>query len=271
MSKVINVSIYGGKDYLLGGRETQRRALIGSCEHADTCVALKQGRCSVADHLWQKCDYLEVSWVNGYTSRAKKFNEFMEKWRSHEKYNNIEKRLKRFEYVANDMVRIELPHIDVEKAAKGEKGYSATKSNNIGYIKRSDFTVETLINIMESYSYPALGGGKLFSKDKKEEMLIAIKEIDKKLYDEYIEKTGKTINYVGKKAYVNTLKPNIDLGEGWYWDGKYICKKESDRVECKVLLSFVKGSEICFIPEAEALIKIKDNNWVTDDTQFKVT
>ena len=38
MSSVIDVFIYGGKDYLLGGCETKRRALIGSCGYADTRV-----------------------------------------------------------------------------------------------------------------------------------------------------------------------------------------------------------------------------------------
>ena len=269
MSNVIDVSIYGGKDYLLGGRETKRRALIGSCRYADTCAALKEGRCSVAEHHWQKCKYLNASWVEGYTSRAKKFDEFMDKWRGHEKYNNVKKSLKRFEYVGSNMIRIELPHMDIERAAKGESGYEAFDSNNVGYIKRDEFDVDVLINIMESYSLPVFGGGKLTAKKEKEEMLIAIKEIDHELYDEYVEKTGKVIDYVGMTAFVTTLKANIDLGKGWYWDGEYVRKEEIERVDCDILPYSSYSKNISFIPESDTTIEVKDNDWVTDDTKFR--
>lgn len=267
MTNVINVDLYGGKG-LFGGRETKKRAVVSSCEFADSCPALEAGRCAASNPYYQDCINLKISTHEGYTSRAAKYHSFVKTWREHEKYNAINNDLKRFEYIGEGTIRIELPHMDILKAVKGESGYDSLSANKIGYIKRNEFNLESLINLMNSYSINLMGS-RLFSKKEKEEMLIAIKEVDKELYDAYIKETKTEINYKGKRALLKTLRENIDIGDEWFWNGETLSKETRDSVNCRATEGFTYGINISFTPEDDTVVKIKDNDWVVDTTKFK--
>lgn len=266
--EIVSISMFGGKG-IFGGRETRKEVVISSCPFANDCEALKAGRCASSNPRLASCVNMKNQTVQGYTSRAMKHGEFVRKWKGHEKYNAVKNGLKRFEHVGNDLIRIDLPHINIEKALNGEKGYSAMDSGKVHYIDKEEFGVETLKRIMESYSVPLMGG-RLDNREEKEEMLLAIKEVDRKLYDKYIKATGTVIDYVGKRAYLNTLKPNIQLTGGWFWDGEYMNKKEKNDVNCRVIQGFSYGTEIKFKPEDDSVVEISSNDWVSDKTEFKM-
>lgn len=266
--EIVSISMFGGKG-LFGGRETRKEVVISSCPFAQNCEALKVGRCAASNPRLSSCVNIENQTVQGYTSRAKKYYEFVNKWEGHDKYNAINKDLKRFEYVGDNLIRINLPHINIEKALNGEKGYSSMDSGEVYYTDKENFNVEKLKKIMESYSV-ALMGGKNDNQEEKEDMLLAIKEVDRELYDDYIKETETVIDYVGKRAYLNTLKPNIQLTDGWFWDGEYMNKKEKDMVTCRPIWGFAHGTEIKFKPENDGVVEIKSNDWVDDNTEFKV-
>ena len=265
--KVINITMFGGKG-IFGGRETRREVVISSCAFADDCKALKAGRCASSNPRLYSCINMKNQVVQGYTSRAKKYGEFVRKWKGHEKYNAVKNGLKRFEHIGNNLIRIDLPHINIQKALNGESGYSAIDSGKEHYISKDKFGVEELKKIMQSFSVPLMGG-RLYNKEEKEEMLLAIKEIDRELYDKYIKETETVIDCVGKKAYLNTLKPNIELTDGWFWDGEYMTKKERGSVNCSVVLGFAYGTEIKFKPENDSVVEIGSNEWVDDNTKFR--
>jgi len=145
-------------------------------------------------------------------------------------------------------------------------------AKKVGYIEESELTLDSLINLMESYSYPLMGGEKLDATKEKQEMLIAIKELNKELYDLYVKETNTEVDYKGKTAYLKTIKKDTELPDGWYWDGVRLSKKEGSRVYVSSesgIRGFPQGSEISFIPEEETLIEIKDNEWVTNETKFE--
>jgi len=263
----INVTMFGGKG-IFGGRETRKEAVISSCAFTDDCEALAAGRCASSNPRLDSCVNMENRTVQGYTSRAMKYGEFVRKWKSHDKYNAVKNGLKRFEHVGNNLIRIDLPHINIEKALNGERGYSAMDGGKVHYMDKEDFDVEKLKKVMQSYSF-ALMGGRLDSKEEKEEMLLAIKEIDRELYDEYIEETGTEIDFIGKKAYLNTLKPSTQLTGGWFWDGEYMSKESRNRVDCGVIFGFGYGTEIKFKPENDSVVEIRSNDWVDDNTKFR--
>src|SRR5690625_3957490 len=263
----INVTMFGGKG-IFGGRETRKEVVISSCDFANDCEALKAGRCASSNPRLESCVNMKNQTVQGYTSRAMKYREFVRKWKGHEKYGAVKNGLKRFEHIGNNLIRIDLPHINIQKALNGESGYSAMDSGKEHYINKDEFGVEELKKIMQSYSNPLMGG-RLDNKEEKEEMLLAIKEVDRELYNKYIEETGTVIDFVGKKAYLNTLKPNINLTGGWFWDGEYMTKKERGRVDCGVVRGFAYGSDIRFKPENYSVIEVKDNGWVDDGTLFE--
>src|SRR5690625_2254284 len=141
-------------------------------------------------------------------------------------------------------------------------------SGKVHYMDKEDFDVEKLKKVMQSYSF-ALMGGRLDSKEEKEEMLSAIKEIDRELYDEYIEETETEIDLIGKKAYLNKLKTSTQLTGGWFWDGEYMYKESRNRVDCGVIFGFGYGTEIKFKPENDSVVEIRSNDWVDDNTKFR--
>lgn len=263
----INVTMFGGRG-LFGGRETRKEAVVSSCPFSEECKALKDGRCASNNPRRESCINMVNNTVQGYTSRAKKYGEFVRKWEGHEKYGAIKKGLRRFEHIGNNLIRINLPHVDIKKALKGKSGYSALGNGGVHYIDKEEFNVDGLKKIMQSYAVPVMGG-KLHNTEEKEEMLLAIKEVDRELYDRYIEETGTVIDYVGKKAYLNTLKPNTKLTYGWFWDGTYMIKKEKDSVDCRVVWGFAYGTEIRFKPESDSVVEVESNDWVNDNTKFK--
>ena len=265
--EVINITMFGGKG-IFGGRETRKEVVISRCAFADDCEALKAGRCASRNPRLESCVNMENQTIQGYTSRSMKHREFVSKWTTHEKYNAVKEGLKRFEHIGNNLIRIELPHINIEKALNGEKGYSALDAGEDYYVKKEKFDVESLKRIMESYSVPLMGG-RLDNKEEKEEMLLAIKEVNRELYDQYMNETGTVIDYRGKLAYLNTLKPNIHLTHGWFWDGVYMIKKERNSVDCRVVQGFAYGTEIKFKPDSDSVIEIKSNDWVDDNTKFR--
>lgn len=267
MSDVINVSMFGGKG-LFGGREAKKEAVISSCQFANSCPAFQAGRCAAANPRLYECVNLETRTVQGYTSKAKKHGQFVREWSDHEKYGAIKEKMKRFEYIGDNKIQIRLPHIAVDVAMHGAKGYSAMNVKRVYYVNRDTFTLENLKNIMNSYSVPMMGG-KLDNKEEKEEMLLAIKEIDENLYNDYIKSTGHEIDYLKKEAYLTTLKPGIELSDGWYWDGEYLNKTEKTSVDCRAIKGFVYATEVRFKPEEDSYVEIKDNSWVTKDTKFK--
>jgi len=263
----INVTMFGGKG-IFGGRETRKEVVVSSCAFADDCEALKAGRCASSNPRLESCVNMKTKTVQGYTSRAMKYGEFVRKWKGHDKYGVVKNGLKRFEHVGNNLIRINLPHINIEKALNGQSGYSSMNSGKEHYINKDEFGVEELKKIMESYSINLMGG-RLDNKKEKEEMLLAIKEVDRKLYDKYIKETGTIIDYVGKKAYLNTLKPNVQLTDGWFWDGEYMSKHEENRVDCFVVRGFAYGTEIKFKPKGDSVVEVKSNDWVDNNTEFR--
>lgn len=269
MSNVINVTMFGGKPIFGKGRETKKEVVVSSCEFANSCPALKAGRCSAFNPRMYKCKNHKGETVTGYTSKAAKYHSFIREWKDHEKYEAVENTLKRFEHIGDNKIRISLPHIDVERAlAGGSNGYDVVSSKRIEYFNKEEITAESLKRVMEAYSSPLLGG-KLENKEEKEEMLLAIKEVDPKLYSDYMKLSGYEINYVGKNAYLKTIKPNTKLTGDWFWDGTYMKKDKRTDVDCFAIKGLAKGTQVSFIPEDDALIEIKDVSWIVDTTKFE--
>src|SRR5690625_4727185 len=120
LEEIVSISMFGGKG-VFGGRETRKEVVISSCSFAEDCKALKAGRCASSNPRMYSCMNMENKTVQGYTSRSMNYGEFVRKWKSHEKYNAVKNGLKRFEHVGNNLIRINLPHINIEKALNGNE------------------------------------------------------------------------------------------------------------------------------------------------------
>src|SRR5690625_7576745 len=104
----INVTMFGGKG-VFGGRETRKEAVISSCAFADDCEALAAGRCASSNPRLDSCINMENKTVQGYTSRAMKYEEVVRERKGHEKYGAARTDPERFEHKKNRLERTQLP------------------------------------------------------------------------------------------------------------------------------------------------------------------
>lgn len=98
----ICVGLYGGKS-IFDGRETPLEGDTIYCECSDRCSLYQEGKCLCVRHLGIRCPHGTVTTEKGYTSRAKKYKTFREKYTNDETYANLKSPLyNRFAVVGNN-------------------------------------------------------------------------------------------------------------------------------------------------------------------------
>lgn len=183
MNKLVNVIT---KDVTnVFGQIKRKDAIVSSCEFADSCPAFQSGRCAID---FQKCENLKEYIFSRerkmFSKDNSSYNDFVEEWGNIERtFSTI--RLRPFEKIANGRVRMSLLHIDINKALKGESGYSAYLKDFDYYVNEEELTAKDIRNIMESYSLNS-SGNKVYNEHEKNSMLESIKELCPELYSEYL-------------------------------------------------------------------------------------
>lgn len=280
--EVIHVGLYGGKG-IFGGREKPLEASIISCDMKDQCSLYAQGQCAaIRSFGGGGCKHGKQTVERGYTSRAKKYSKFRDKWRNHEKYGALKPNTKKLA-VIGDEIYFSYPHINLEvDEGRNVKldGPSFGFGDKTTYIPKETFTPELIKRICD-YRPQALMGGTIGSY--REEVvplfLSHLKEVMPGLYKEFITKHKgyvESINYVGRKAYIHSLEPcNVayvsrnypNLDNYWYWDGEQLIYK-SGYISSISIVSDYEIETIKLKPSENATIKITNNDQVTNDTKF---
>lgn len=280
MSKeVINVSLEGGKP-LFGGREEPTTAKTISCDKKDKCSFFKQGQCAALKVYGDKCKYGEIQDYKGYTSRAKKYDTFRRKWTEHEKYKALEANKKNLGLIDGE-VFFSYNHIrlKVENNRVFIYGPNMSLGSSIAYIPLNLFTVSLIKSICETQPRGVMGG--IISNYQEEVHLFLghLKELLPDLYHEFIstyKEFDKVIDYIGRKAYLHTLKPCIvhyksksypKFNNAWYWDGAYLNYKEGYVGKFDIAKNYDE-IELKIKPKHGEVITISDNNQVTEETVF---
>ena len=235
---IINVNLYGGKG-IFGGKETPLEASIVYCDRYETCSYFKNNQClNVRAAFSGSCKYGRTRTVTGYTSRARKYYDFKKEWENHEKYSKLKYPPGKMGVIGNEVV-LPYPHIYIKENENGSLTIEGplTFSNKIAFVDISKFTVE-FINKLCTFRPQAMMGGEISSyrRETVPLMLAHLKEI---MPEKYAEVKGKypglvkEINYVGRKALLNTVKPsNVayksrqypQFNEEWYWDGEILTR-----------------------------------------------
>jgi len=277
---IIDVSLYGGKS-IFGGRETPLEASIVSCDKYESCSYYQNNQClNMRSFLSSSCKHGSRSDKKGYTSRARKYHEFQQKWKSHEKYNQLQYPPKKLGVIDNEVV-FPYPFIQLKKNEQHQwiitdPGFGSS----LTFIPRNEFNVE-LIQRICSFKPQALMGGtiKSYEEETIPLFLAHLKEVLPELYDQVIEFDStlvKTLDYVGRKALLSSLKPcvveyqsrsNKKFNEKWLWDGEHLTYQEGYISQPNIagieeILSFTMK------PKKDAIISITDNNQVDKDTVF---
>lgn len=285
--KKINVDLYGGKP-IFGGRETPLEADIIYCDRSDKCSFYKSNKClKVRAFLHPTCKFGKREIIKGYTKRANKYYDFKKKYEQDECYNQL-KYPTALVGLIDDIVYMNLKYTLVNKKRE-EKTYSRFYNCVDGYeitevgfcsgecfIPLTDLTFELFNAILSYQPYSMMGGIIIDYQDKVvPEIIQEFRKILPNYYAEFIKQYPKydiTPNYIGKKAYINSLKPNIKFyyeGYMWTYDGEYVSTNNFDiHYKSPWCMQGSKNTDVKFKVNDKMTIEITDNSIVDENTKF---
>lgn len=282
----INVDLYGGKGFL-GGRETPLEADEIYCDMYEQCTFYKEGKClRCRSFLSPTCKFGRNNIIKGYTSRAMKYYDFKNKYQSDEVYNKLSYP-KKLAAVIGDNLYMNLKYTLVRKRRETDEkwrrdvdGYIISEagfsSSNV-FIPINEVT-DALLYAIFSYKPHAIMGGVIEDYQKKvvPDILQDLKKAAPNIYNDFITKHPEydlAPNYIGKKAYVNSLKPNTKFkykGCEWLYDGEYVSTENFDiGLYSPWFGDGVNRSDIKMKVTDKMLFEINDNSIVDEDTKFE--
>lgn len=282
----INVDLYGGKG-ILGGRETPLEADEIYCDMYEQCTFYKEGKClRCRSFLSPTCKFGRNNIIKGYTSRAMKYYDFKNKYQRDEVYNKLSYP-KKFVAVIGDNLYMNLKYTLVRKRRETDEkwrrdvdGYIISEvgfgSGDV-FIPLNELT-DALLYAIFSYTPHAIMGGVIEDYQKKvvPEVLQDLKKAAPDIYNDFVVKHPEydiAPNYIGKKAYVNSLKPNTKFkykGCEWLYDGEYVSTENFDiGIYSPWWSDGVKHSDVRMKVTDKMLFEINDNLIVDDDTKFE--
>lgn len=268
--KVVEFLLWSNPQYLNSDERERCEAAI--CQYQGECKMYKEGKCVSIPQLFGKkrCPHAKVVRETGYTKRAKSFGMLPAKWRK--EYSTEIKT--EYELMADCGDYIYLP---IEfLAIRGEDKVIPELERDY-FIPKANWTVETVHKIVKRRPR-ALLGGFIESYQTKEvpKFIQQLKEFDKEMFNRYIkdypddkdwfEKIAG--NYVGRKAYLNTLNDGavyIDCHKN-----KWI--KENDYLVCyeyNTWLAVGNAKRICKQQiMGDEIVPVQSNDDVNEFTVF---
>lgn len=275
--QTIHVGLYGGKG-LFGGKEEPLEAHIINCGFSEQCSYHQKGTCmAVRSAFTPNCKFGRGQRVTGYTSRAKKYHEFKSTWQSHEAYGKLKHPGRKLGLI-NGLVVFAYPYIQIkvdgESVTLDDPGFISSTA----YIPYEKFNPQ-LIHKIVKYRPRAIMGGIIDSYEKETVPLFLahLKEILPDRFAEYEAEYGETkIDYVGRKALLNTIIPSLvayessrypEFNEFWNWDGEYLTFVKGKKADFKIAKNY-EVVELKIKPNPETTIIISDNDQVGENTVF---
>lgn len=257
----INVNLYGGKS-IFGGRETPLNADITYCDKYKQCSFYKKGKCFSTGRIGPDCKFGNKQNIQGYTRRAIKYGEFKRKYEEDECYGKLKEPNNKIGKIGDTFV-INMEYLH-EKEGGGYEIETHWLSSPLIYIPEKEFSNNLISLICDGK--PRTIFDDVVIKDYQEkavprflyELKTEFSDIYNRFINEYPEYKDKEMNFVGRYAYINTLKNGAELKDCH----NNIWKIENDEIVCykwKTWLPFGKETP------TETRIKI------TDDMKYKIT
>lgn len=222
----INVDLHGGKLFLRSGRENPLTAEEVYCDRYKECSLYNKGCCL---NVGSKCKYGEVKNKQGYTSRSSRYNKSKDTYMKDDKYKNLKSASNTLIGLVGDYVYLDVSYSIVTLEEDGTyKIEDSFLGNGVSWVENSKFTKELLYEIC---TYAPRGCSPHTYREVIINMLSQLRKIDIEFYEDFVKaypKLNCTPNYIGKYAYIYTLKVGSELrsnGNKFIFDGEYlICK-----------------------------------------------
>lgn len=261
----IHVGLYGD-----GSRNARLREEIIYCDKADKCSMYREGKClNITSPFASYCPFGSVTRVDGGTKRSKTFQRVGDQARRDECYCKLKRAYGTRFAVVDDVVVIGgmSAHLGFSSAFTiKDPGFCG---GNYIAIPKSEFTVD-IIKRIYSFRPQALMGGvlKQYIAEQLPFFFQQMKRLWPEKYAEFAaaEPSVRELvpNYIGKWAKLSTINHDSII-DGYRFDGDYIVGEFKS-----AFLPFRARSAHIRIPITDDLmVKITDNNQVTEDTIFE--
>lgn len=277
----INIGLYGGKG-IFGGKETPLTAKIIYCDKCESCELYKENKClNVTAPFSISCKYGKVKSIKGYTSRAKKYYEFKEKYKTDEYYNKLNYP-KDFSFVEIDdyyVINIAYTRIFYEKDSDYYRNYrkgwnidTPFTGTCISFVPKKDFTLD-LLNRIVHFTPRALSGDNIRNNKSVNNFLVEVSKKLPDLYNEFIKEYPEYSNiktdYVGRYAFINTMVDDSELIDPH--KNKFILKNGylyCDNYRSSFLPFNSKVGELKIKVTEDMTYKITTNSQVDENTKY---
>lgn len=268
--KKINVNLYGGKS-IFGGREEPYNVDIAYCDKYEQCDFYKNGTCFNAGRFKENCKIGKKENIQGWTSRAAKGREFCSKWKKDEYYRKLKEPSQTIGIVEDTAILcIRDMKLDDNETPIEDVGFRKT---SLSYIKLEKFTPELIKKICDLRPKVLLGYEpiKAYYEEYIPRFLGDLKRNCPNIFNKFVTtypEYRKEINYIGRKAYINTLNNGSEIKD--YHNNTWTI--EDDEIVCykwETWLPF-KGSptETRIKITDDMYCKVTDNSQVNDNTKF---
>lgn len=271
----INVDLYGGKS-IFGGRETPLEAEITYCDKYKDCSFYKQGKCFSAGRWQQNCKFGNKVRQKGYTSRAIKYNDFRDKYRNDECYNKLDEPNNTIGKIEDTFV-INVRYLH-EKEGGGYGIETNIFSHPLIYINEKDFKNEVISLICDGQPRTFMDNAVIRDYQEKivprflYELKTEFTDIYNSFITQYPEYREKQLNFVGRKAYIYSLRDGVELksnysdGTKFVKDGEYL--KSISNYKSSFLPFNAKEADIRLKIDKKMSVEITDNSMVDENTVF---
>lgn len=257
--KVINTRFYDGTSMFNKKKESSEATQI-ICSAYDKCELYAKGRCVCRGFnlfSWDNCKFGKVKTISGPTRRAKSFSTFQRVHKETDTYEKVKAPEDQKLFKTNSYVGMKLSYVGYSEENNCLTDPSFTSGGWI-YVKEEDFTNDFIHHVCTFEPRAMMSGViKSYQQEAVPEFLYQLKSYLPDIYNrfaqEYPEFNVKEVNYVGKKAYVKTLRKGCVI-KGFTFDGECLYNPNYH-------ISFF------FIDNAQTEVKVK----VTDDMVVEIT
>lgn len=269
----ININLYGGKG-LFGGRETPLEAEITYCDKYRECSFYKQGKCFSAGRWKQNCKFGRKEIAQGYTSRAMKYHSFRSRYTEDECYNKLDEPNSVIGKIANIFV-LNTGYLYEDEEKKTYCIDTRFGKSPLIYLPEEKFTNDLIKIICDAKPKTIFDREEIKSYQKEVvprflyELKTEFEEIYNRFIEEYPEYKEKELNFIGREAYIKTLKNGTEIID--CHNNKWII--ENDEIVCyhwKTWLPFGRKTptETRIKITDDMTCKVTNNNQVEKNTKF---
>lgn len=277
--KTIKSWVYNPTKTLFGQKSGKAVFIEIKCNNNQNCALFENTQCVLCNFSISgfACPYGRESRTIGYSRKAKKFTEFINKYEELSVKSGLRKFDKSVAYIG-DYVFLNVTHLALNESLKPfvKKGSIGYFGSSYIYIDKKDFTADFIHDYIINFSPSAMFGGTIEKYKNKflPDFYKHLNDLDKDLFNEVLIKVPSISEYmsnIGRKAYIATINPNVGTIEIdkklWKWDGERLHQTDNNKT---VFILNGKYDELTLKPTSPETLAciITDEEQVNENTLF---